>query len=69
MKAPLITVDVARCVGAGQCALTAPAVFDQDENEGTVVLLQPRPPAESHGKVVEAADLCPANAIQVEPGP
>lgn len=68
MDSPLITVDVARCVGAGQCALAAPEVFDQDENEGTVVVLRHRPPAELQGKVTEAADLCPANVIRIEQG-
>jgi ferredoxin len=68
MDSPLITVDVARCVGAGQCALAAPEVFDQDENEGTVVVRHPRPPAEHWGKVAEAADLCPAQVIRVGQG-
>ena len=27
-----IEVDVDRCVGAGMCALTAPAVFTQDDD-------------------------------------
>ncbi|MFD4832937.1 ferredoxin [Streptomyces uncialis] len=41
-RAPLrLGVDRQRCVGAGMCALTAPAVFDQDEEEGLVVLLSP----------------------------
>ncbi|WP_431933965.1 ferredoxin [Nonomuraea jabiensis] len=31
--------DQDRCVGAAQCVLTEPALFDQDEGSGTVVLL------------------------------
>ncbi|MGW7688461.1 ferredoxin [Streptomyces asiaticus] len=34
-----IQADTERCVGAGMCALTAPALFDQSDDDGTVVLL------------------------------
>ncbi|NUT46430.1 MAG: ferredoxin, partial [Saccharothrix sp.] len=35
-----VEVDQDRCAGSGMCALTDPAVFDQDEVDGTVVLLE-----------------------------
>ncbi|KOX20294.1 ferredoxin [Saccharothrix sp. NRRL B-16348] len=47
------------------CALTDPAVFDQDEVDGTVVLLQPSPTGEHEKAAREAAHLCPAGAIRV----
>ncbi|MYY07586.1 ferredoxin [Streptomyces sp. SID4919] len=56
-------VDRQRCVGAGMCALTAPAVFDQDEEEGLVVLLSPAPAPEHRPAARMAASLCPAEAI------
>ena len=60
-----VEVDPEVCVGSGMCALTDPAVFDQDEVDGTVVLLQPSPSGE-HGEAArEAAHLCPAGAIRV----
>ncbi|MEJ3658642.1 ferredoxin [Actinomycetes bacterium KLBMP 9759] len=59
-----VTVDGDRCIGAGQCVLAAPEVFDQDD-DGTVVLLQDRPPAELHGVAQQAAQLCPAMVIGV----
>ena len=34
-----IKIDQTTCVGAGQCVLAAPAVFDQREEDGIVVLL------------------------------
>src|SRR6185436_2415280 len=43
-----VVVNVERCRGAGLCALTAPEVFDQDERDGTVVLLDAEPPPELH---------------------
>lgn len=58
-----VTVDPRVCVGSGQCALAVPEVFDQDDVDGTVVLLGDRPPAELHGPVREAVDRCPVSAI------
>ncbi|MER7620209.1 ferredoxin [Streptomyces sp. NPDC126503] len=40
-----VRVDRERCVGSGMCALTAPTVFDQDDDEGLVLLLTPPPHA------------------------
>jgi ferredoxin len=61
-----VTVDRDKCIASGQCVLTAPDVFDQDDEEGTVVLLQPHPPAERLADMRQAAALCPALAITVE---
>ncbi|MFB7588654.1 ferredoxin [Streptomyces sp. NPDC056169] len=59
----VIRVDRARCLGAGMCALTAPQVFDQDEEQGLVLLLNARPPQEQHAAVRVAAGVCPASVI------
>ncbi|KAA6215469.1 ferredoxin [Streptomyces albofaciens JCM 4342] len=56
-------VDRDRCVGAGMCALTAPEVFDQDDDEGLVVLLHPEPAPGHRAAARMAAGLCPARAI------
>ncbi len=61
-----VRVDSGACVSSGQCALTAPEVFDQGEDDGVVVLLQPLPPAQAHDAVREAATRCPARAISLE---
>jgi ferredoxin len=47
------------------CVYRAPAVFDQDD-DGHVTLLDPRPPVEHHEAVWRAARGCPTRAIQVE---
>jgi ferredoxin len=60
-----IEVDAGKCCGSGMCALTDPAVFDQSEDDGTVVLLDADPPAAHHAAAREAAALCPAGAITV----
>ncbi|MFD2467963.1 ferredoxin [Amycolatopsis silviterrae] len=61
-----VVVDQSRCVGAGQCVLVAPEVFDQRDEDGMVVLLQENPSAELHAQVKDAAQLCPALAIEVD---
>ncbi|HEX2132787.1 MAG TPA: ferredoxin [Actinophytocola sp.] len=54
-----------RCVGAGQCVLTEPAVFDQSDDDGTVVLLTEHVAGEQVDTVREAVDMCPSQAISV----
>jgi ferredoxin len=58
-----VIVDQNKCVASGQCVLAAGAVFDQHEEDGTVLLLDASPPPELHDAVRRAAALCPAWAI------
>jgi ferredoxin len=59
-----IKADTSVCIGAGMCALTVPQVFDQDEDEGTVVPLQQgEVPQELEEGVRRAVTLCPSGAI------
>ncbi|MEV8098899.1 ferredoxin [Kitasatospora sp. NPDC085879] len=60
-----VTVDQDRCCGSGQCVLTAPAVFDQSDEDGLVRLLHPGPDGDQRAAVRLAAALCPGNAITV----
>lgn len=59
-----ITIDSGVCIGSGQCALTAPAVFDQDDDGyGTV-----RPGKEDGAGdplAREAVRACPVQAISL----
>jgi ferredoxin len=59
-----ITVDRLACVGAGQCALVAGELFDQDD-DGIVDLLEPSPEPGQFVVARRAASLCPARAITV----
>ncbi|MES2187888.1 MAG: ferredoxin [Pseudomonadota bacterium] len=61
-----VTIDRSRCIAAGQCVLKSPAVFDQNEEDGIVVLLNPNPPPELRESVLLAARVCPAEAIKVQ---
>ncbi|WEB41340.1 ferredoxin [Streptomyces yunnanensis] len=60
-----IHADQEKCCGAGSCVLAAPDVFDQREEDGIVVVLDPAPPAALHDAVREAVAICPAAAITV----
>jgi ferredoxin len=60
-----VRADGARCCGAGHCVRIAPQVFDQNERDGTVILLQPYFPESLEPLVREAAALCPTHAIIV----
>ena len=60
-----VAVDRDKCCGAGQCVMIAPQVFDQDEDDGIVLLLDDTPEAHLHRAVREAASVCPAAAIQL----
>jgi ferredoxin len=60
-----IKADTGVCIGAGMCALTAPDVFDQSEDDGTVVLLDPEPPAHLETAARRAVQLCPSGALSI----
>lgn len=45
-----IVADTEKCVGAGQCALVAPQVFDQNVEDGTVILIQAEPSERTRGR-------------------
>lgn len=59
-----ITVDTDRCIGAGQCVLSAPEVFDQGD-DGLVTVLAPKPSDSVQGAVRQAGLLCPSRTITV----
>ncbi|MEU4087785.1 ferredoxin [Streptomyces sp. NPDC026665] len=60
-----IHVDRSRCVGAGQCALTAPALFDQGEEDGLVEVLIAEPDDTQAAAAAMAARVCPSGTITV----
>ncbi|WP_040803712.1 ferredoxin [Nocardia concava] len=60
-----LRVDRERCIGAGMCALTAPDVFDQDDEDGRVVPLTLVPTAEQEAAAREAVQQCPSGALTI----
>jgi ferredoxin len=61
-----IKADTEVCVGSGQCVLTEPAVFDQDD-DGIVVLRTDHPDDQAAVRVRRAVDLCPSRALSIVP--
>ncbi|MFI9834211.1 ferredoxin [Streptomyces sp. NPDC051913] len=59
-----IDIDKDVCIGAGQCALSAPSVFTQDD-DGFSALLPGREDGAGDPMVREAARACPVAAITV----
>lgn len=61
-----VRADQDRCCGSGNCVMTAPEVFDQDDAEGLVLVRAAEVPPESQERVRQAGHLCPAAAIEVD---
>jgi len=59
-----IDIDKDVCIGAGQCALSAPKVFTQDD-DGFSALLPGREDGGGDPMAREAARACPVGAITV----
>ncbi|KQV18696.1 MULTISPECIES: ferredoxin [unclassified Kitasatospora] len=53
-----------RCVGSGQCVLTEPAVFSQDDN-GVVLLLTDRPEGPAAEGARKAVFVCPTKSLSI----
>jgi ferredoxin len=54
------------CVGAGMCALTASDLFEQDEEEGLVVVKSDRLEGAALEAARKAVDLCPSGALSLQ---
>jgi ferredoxin len=61
-----VTVDQNVCASSGNCVLNAPELFDQRDEDGVVVLLDPNPSPEHAEGARRAAAACPAQAIHIE---
>ncbi|MGI5460887.1 ferredoxin [Streptomyces sp. CA-249302] len=66
-QAVRVTADREACIGGGMCVHAAPAVFDQDEYDGRVVLLVPEPTPEHAVHVRRAVTMCPVRALGLVP--
>jgi ferredoxin len=60
-----IVADTSRCAGAGQCVLTDPALFDQSDEDGTVIVLTERVENGQLAKARVAVRICPNQALSL----
>lgn len=61
-----ITIDREACIGSGLCVLIEPAVFDQNDDDGLVELLDEGPLTDTVGTVEDAVQRCPAAALGID---
>jgi ferredoxin len=59
-----VTADREVCIGSGNCVFSAPAVFDQDDDEGLVVLLTAEVDPHDADAVRDAVAHCPSGALR-----
>jgi len=59
-----LAVDPKRCQGHALCAMTAPNLFDLDD-DGHAVVLTPTVPNDAADLAETAADGCPEGAVAV----
>ncbi|WP_328761755.1 ferredoxin [Streptomyces sp. NBC_00272] len=67
MSPQRIDIDTSVCIGAGQCALTAPDVFTQDD-DGFSQVLPGREDGNGSPLLREAVRACPVAAISIREG-
>lgn len=61
-----VSVDLKRCQGHTMCAMTAPDLFDLDDDDGHAIVLHPDVPADMEDLARKAVDGCPENAISID---
>ncbi|MGQ4599808.1 4Fe-4S domain-containing protein [Nocardia sp. R6R-6] len=58
-----VTVDIAVCRGYANCVVESPDVFDIDDANGKVLVVQEHPDESLHAETRAAAQSCPVRAI------
>ncbi|MBA3409326.1 MAG: ferredoxin [Geodermatophilaceae bacterium] len=61
----VVNADFGVCQGYANCVMTAPEVYDIDD-DGVVVLLKEEISEEERAKVQEAVNSCPVSALSIE---
>ncbi|MGW7444574.1 ferredoxin [Kitasatospora sp. NPDC054795] len=57
------------CIGAGRCYLAAPDLFDQDDRDGTVVVLADRVAGAQLAGARTAVEECPTRTLSLTEEP
>lgn len=61
-----VVLDVQRCDAHGVCVSACPEVFDLDDDDDVVKVLDEQPPESLRDRVNRAARQCPKAAITIE---
>ncbi|MDQ0634344.1 ferredoxin [Arthrobacter pascens] len=60
-----VVIERDRCTSCSDCVLSVPEVFDLDDRDAKVVLLQIHPSEDLRPNVERAVDDCPTNVIHL----
>jgi ferredoxin len=60
-----VTVDRDGCATSSLCVYNVPEVFDQDERDGRVIVIDADPPDDLYSDVRDAARSCPTQSIRL----
>jgi ferredoxin len=63
-----VSADTSKCQAYGNCLLAAPDVFDLNDDNALVEILQEHPPEEMRPAVEEAVRSCPVEALTLHEG-
>lgn len=61
-----VSVDRERCEVNEVCAAVAPDVFEIDDEEEELRIVQPNPPESEEERVSQAVASCPKNALRID---
>ena len=60
-----VVADRTKCVGGGNCVMSAPQLFAQDEDDGLVQVIKPNPGVEDIAAAELAVISCPSQALEI----
>ena len=61
-----VILDTQNCQAYANCMLTAPDVFDLDDENGIAIIKQENPAEDLRSAVQEAVRSCPVQALSIE---
>lgn len=61
-----VSIDPTKCQGYACCVMTAPQVFDMDEDTGKAVVTVPEPDDALRSLCDKAVRGCPTHAISID---
>jgi ferredoxin len=61
-----VILDTQNCQAYANCLMTAPEVFDLDEEKGIAIIKQENPAEDLRSAVEEAVRSCPVQALTLE---
>ncbi|MGQ4599832.1 ferredoxin [Nocardia sp. R6R-6] len=61
-----VLIDRDRCTSCGDCVLSVPEVFDLDDRDAKVILLDAQPDSSLLAALEQAVEDCPTDVIEIQ---